>query len=59
MMGCKKYTCECIAHNGYIPEMIGNSAYTVKGSKQKAKKYCDDKEKELLNTSNPSTCEIK
>jgi hypothetical protein len=54
---CKKYTCECTAHNFNSPESGGHSDYTVR--KKDKTKLCTDKSTQPDNLGNYTTCVVK
>lgn len=57
LISCKKYTCECSAHNLSIPEPGGQTTYSVK-KKDKAR-MCADKSTQPDSFGNYTTCVIK
>ena len=57
--GCRKNTCECTNYNLYSPGNGGTGSFTVKGSKSKRTKLCEDKSTQADNNGDYTTCVIK
>lgn len=57
LTSCKKYNCECSAHNLYSPDSFGQSGYTVK-KKDRAKR-CTDLSTQPDSNGDYRTCIIK
>lgn len=62
LSGCKKYNCECVAKTSPNPpnsQAVGTTNFSVKGTKSKAKKQCEDHSTQEDLYGNKTVCEIK
>ena len=60
--GCKKYNCECETTTAQLPpnsQTTETSNFVVKGTKNKAKKQCEEHSTQNLSYGTKTTCTIK